>query len=384
MRYKNSTQVFAAVVIATIVMFFAMLIYYDPLKLFHKPWVYEKYLQGSMREQAAGILNNWQYNSIILGTSMLENTSSKEASSTLGGKFINISSSGSDYKERSIVLEYALYKNPKIKKVIYSLDYLGWTREGHPSIGIKYWDYLYDKDILNDFKIYINKKYLNCIFSINSKKECMGHEADFDRPKAWYKTVFEAEKFGGLENWFKSNDVQIKSTFKTILKATNSIENNSMQSLEGSDLGIKKSIKYLDDYIIKFAKEYPNVEFIFILPPYSRIKMATIAQTRKSDFRIYKESLKYLAVKSDVYENFKIYAWGKEAFVDDISNYKDLGHYSNEINSWMLQSIKNSHGLLGANNIESYLSVITDKALNYDLNIIGDKIKTFLDIKKVK
>ena len=74
-----------------------------------------------MRQQAAGIINNYEFDSIILGTSMLENTSAKEAGEKLGGKFMNISLSGSNFYERSFVLEYALRKK-EIKKIIYSLD----------------------------------------------------------------------------------------------------------------------------------------------------------------------------------------------------------------------------------------------------------------------
>jgi hypothetical protein len=50
-----------------------------------------------MRQQAAGIINNYEFDSIILGTSMLENTSAKEAGEKLGGKFMNISLSGSNF-----------------------------------------------------------------------------------------------------------------------------------------------------------------------------------------------------------------------------------------------------------------------------------------------
>jgi len=384
MGYKNRTKVFLTIVILVIIAFFAMLIYYDPLKLFHKPWIYKQYMQKSMREQAAGLLNHWKYDSIILGSSMLENTSSKEASEVLGGTFINISASGSDYKERSIMLDYAIYKQPNLKRVIYSLDNLGWSREGHPSINIKYWAYLYDKSILNNFKIYMNERYLSCIFSMSSKKKCMGYKVDFDRPKAWLKIAYEAKKFGGLENWFSSNDMQIKRTLRTILSTIKNIDNQQMQTLKGHELQVVKSMKYLDDYIVQFADKYPNIEFLYILPPYSRAKMATIAQQRKADFKVYKESLRYIVSKSEAYKNLKVFAWGEEAFLDDIANYKDLKHYSYKLNSWMIYSIKDNYGLLNADNIESYLGIVTDKALNYDLNIIGDKIKTFLGLDRVK
>ena len=40
-----------------------------------------------MRLQAAGVINNFDFDSVVFGSSMLENTSAKEASKKLGGNF---------------------------------------------------------------------------------------------------------------------------------------------------------------------------------------------------------------------------------------------------------------------------------------------------------
>lgn len=63
-----------------------------------------------MRQQAAGIINNYDFDSAILGTSMLVNTSAKEANEILGGRFFNISMQASNFYERSFVLQYAIDK----------------------------------------------------------------------------------------------------------------------------------------------------------------------------------------------------------------------------------------------------------------------------------
>ena len=384
MKYKNVVYTFIAVFFIPSLIFFSVILYYDPLKLFHKPWVYKKYLQSNMREQASGIINHWNFDSLILGTSMLENTSSKEASNILGGKFVNISSSGSDYFERSIFLKYAIEKKKEIKKVIYSLDNLGWVRKGNPSIKVESWDYLYDTNKFNDFKIYINNKYLTCLFSLSSKKTCMGFELDFDRPKAWYKFEHQAIKYGGFDKWLNSDDPQIKRAFKTILDTIKKIKSGNLQSDKKVASKITVSQQYLDKYILDIVQKNPNIEFIFLLPPYSRIKMATLAQHRKGDFLIFKGSLKYLALQTSKYKNFKLFGWGNKQFVDKIENYGDLKHYEYKINSWMLGAIHRNEGLLSVDNIDYYLDTISEKALNYDLFSLGNKIKKFQTSKNKK
>ncbi|WP_302616456.1 hypothetical protein, partial [uncultured Desulfovibrio sp.] len=73
----------------------------DPLQLFHKSFFHKDKMYYSMREQAAGIINSFEFDSVILGTSMLENTSAREASQKIGGIFVNISLAGSSFYERA-------------------------------------------------------------------------------------------------------------------------------------------------------------------------------------------------------------------------------------------------------------------------------------------
>ena len=63
------------------------------------------------------------------------------------------------------------------------------------------------------------------------------------------------------------------------------------------------------------------------------------------------------------------------SFLNDISNYKDLTHYHQNMNSQMLQSFKNKTELLTIENIEKYIDMSEKKALNYDIGKIADKIK---------
>lgn len=349
--------------------FFATLYVYDPLKIFHKPWIYKEYLQHNMRQQAAGIINNFEFDSIILGTSMSENTSSKEASKLLGGRFINISIAGSDFFERAIVLNYVL-KKKNIKKVLYSLDSFGglvYPRKGHPAYHLNDWSYLYDNNPLNDFRAYINNRYLKCLFSISSKKKCMGKKVDFDKPNSWEHVHSSLIRFGGLNNWNAR-------TFNVILKETNQTikDDKNLKKL------ILKSHQYIDNTLIKFVEKYPDTEFILFLPPHSRIKYAIKAQYNIPYFERYKANIRYLVNKSNHYSNLKIYGWGNNSFADHIENYRDLNHYASKINSFMLKAISKEEGLLTNNNIDNYLDDFTKKAVKYNLYELKAKVKDYL------
>lgn len=382
---KNKKIVFTFIITSIILvpLFFTILFIYDPLRIFHKPWMHKTYLQQNMRQQAAGIINHWEYDSVILGTSILECTSAKEASEKLGGKFINISLAGSYFFERAIVLDYLLEKKP-IKKIIYSLDNVGLVSTGKSdgTFKISSWAYLYDDNALNDFNAYINDKYLKCLFSLSSKRKCFGRKTDFDRPNTWHDLPDQSVRFGGIDNWFKAKEnEQIKYAFQMILTTIKNIKKGKIHLDKNLATNIKKSEEYIDKNLIQYVKKYPDVEFIFILPPYSRIKFAIDAQYEKSIFKRYKESVKYIVSKRNNLSNLSIYGWGNHAFVDNIANYKDPQHYEYKINSWMLDAIKRNEGLLTSSNINEYLDTFTDKSLKYDLYELGHTIEQYLNPK---
>ena len=221
-----------------------------------------------MRLQAAGIINTWEFDSIILGSSMLENTSAREASEYLGGSFVNISIYGSDFFERSIVLSYAL-KRKSIKKVLYSLDYFGLidSRRNINLYNKELFLNLYDDNIYNDFPIYFNDKYIKCIFSITEQQNCMGDKLDFDRPNSWYKNPKIKARFGGFERWLKdTNNRQMKRDFRIITDSVNEIKKNNIALDEFKYKKIEESRRYLDETILAFVRKNPDTKFIMVVP----------------------------------------------------------------------------------------------------------------------
>lgn len=363
------------IVLISICLFFISLVIYDPMQLFHKHILKEnknKFI-SDMRNQAAGIINNYDFDSIILGTSMLENTSSQEASIKLNGEFINISPSGSTFNERSVILKKAL-KEKKLKYVIYSLDAASIIK--HTERATTNFDYLYDDNPFNDINIYLNHKYLQCLGTASFESQCLGGVRDLDRPNAWHKKPKYIQRYGGLQNWFKhKNEKQIKESFDEIIEIGNKIKNNQIYMDKDINNTIAITEKYFDDTVLKHIIKYPNTEFILIFPPYSRVEFAIYAQYYKSEFEIFKHMTKYIVEKSTRYKNLKVYAWGNHTFVDDIANYKDLRHYEYKINSWMLDAISREEGLLTATNLNSYLDEFSTKSSEFNLIKFAENIE---------
>ncbi len=363
-----------------ILSFYLCILVIDPLQIFHKSFFNKKiYLYENMRLQSAGIINNYDFDSIILGSSMLENTSSIEASKILGGEFVNISIAGSCFYERDYLLGYSL-KKKNIKRVIYSLDpacYLSQARE-HSELKSKDYSFLYDDYIINDFRVYLNSKlpsiiidYLNH-FRIDSKRS-------LDYPMAWFNVDFLKETFGGLENWVKSKHHATKKGLDEIIYAAIKIEQNEIGNLENISEDIVKAKKYIDEFIIPVVSKNIDTEFIMFIPPYFRGNFAIMQQQAVKPYQIHKEVIEYLVEVSSKNSNLKIYGFEDNDFLDDIANYMDMIHYSKEINSLMLNKFKKNEGLLKTDNIKDYIVRSEEKAKKFDLIELSKKIKEKYD-----
>lgn len=349
----------------------------DPLRIFHKPIICKNSIETNLRLGNYTLINNYDFDSIILGSSMLDNTSAKEASQILGEKFINLSIDGSDYFERELILNYILnIKNKNIKKIIFSLDTWHFLNQNKGNITYPphKFDFLYDNKKFNDYKVYFDKYMLTKTLERFIKCE----NVNLDRPNAWFEIKDHYSRFGGFENWIKNkNNSQIRQAFDIIKNNTQKIKNGKIQSLENLNEQILKSKNYVDEYILKFVSQNPKTEFYLVLPPYSRIYNAIEIRTKKRDFLVTKEVLRYLVEQSQIYKNLKIYAWGDTDYPDNIANYKDLTHYSHKFNSQMLLYLKDGVGLLNSQNFDAYYEKFEQKAKEFDLMPYYGKIKDF-------
>ena len=102
-RYSKIHIIWIVVTIMlTIISFclFALItVYIDPLFHYHKPLQGYEYPLDNERYQNDGITRNFEYDSIITGTSMVENFKTSEANQIFGADFIKVPFWGSRYKE---------------------------------------------------------------------------------------------------------------------------------------------------------------------------------------------------------------------------------------------------------------------------------------------
>lgn len=350
-----------------VVIILGLIYIYDPFQIFHKPYFKEATFFTDMRKQALGIIKHYKFDSYIIGTSMLENTDSKEATNKLNsdGRWINISLSGSGFNERAVVLDY-IFQNQNPKHIIYSLD--GYHIVNSNNKSSLDWDFLYNNSLYDDIKIYMNWKFISCAVRFSNQEKCVGNIDDIYQITNWYKEYKEI--FGGFDNWIKhKNNDQINQTLIDIKNGN--IKNIDNQDIIG-DIDILAQQDYLHKYLIRFFRDYPDTKFSIIIPTYSRLfyRMQNIKGAYSDNskyFYTWEKSLRYFIAQSSSYKNVKVYGFDDLDYADDIANYKDLPHYNKDLNSFQLDAIKNQTNILTPKNIDKYLKTMEQKIKSYDI-----------------
>lgn len=366
MHFKALTRNFFLIGLIIVIALMASLVIYDPLHLFHKPWIVEKNrVHNDMRVQAAGIINNYDFDSVIVGTSMLKGTSAILASKKLGGDFVNLSPDGASISERKYIVNYALEKK-NIKNVIISFD-TGLNQNlivSYKKFPVNKFDFLYDNVVVNDIKAYWNYKFIKCLIRFSTSSHCLGNKRDVRRPLSWFDRQHGKNKeISGIENWFhkkKGRGKAIQSRIKRHLQRPIKLEDYNKK--------LKLTKKIINESLLLFIKENNKANFHIVFPPYSRFLYSLWKNKNPYKYRLYKETLKYLVTEGSKYKNLKVYSFDDSKYLNDLDNYRDMRHYNIDMNIEMLNSILNKKNIISSDDLVSFFRKIDTLNSDYDLD----------------
>ena len=271
-NYRRFAICFAGIVSVIVFSGFALcaLLYiYDPFMFFHKPYFREQTFMNDLRISARGIIDFTEFDSVILGSSIMENTSMQEANNKLDGKWADFAISASSFNERELLLKHIL-STKQIKQVIYAIEAFSLLNDNDKDMDSLREDkitrinpMLYQHNILFDFKHYLNKHTIICAFKWSKKSKCIG-EKWLPQFGGWY--IANKSAFSGFESWSDSTKQYIAK---------------SMQYYQTSHFNLvpfekQKLQDYIKRSVFRFVKSNPHTNFHFIYPAHSRILFVSI------------------------------------------------------------------------------------------------------------
>ena len=331
----------------------------DPYFHYHKPKL-DKYFYSldNQRSQNDGIIKHFDYDALIIGTSMTENFKTSEMNNIFNVKSIKVPFFGATYKEINDNLYTALDHNPNIKKVIRGLDYNKFIEDKNyirRDLG-KYPTYLYDNKYYNDVNYLFNKDVIfNRVYKMQSERKDIEFKPGIT-------------SFDDYSNWQNDFGFGRKNVLPNgILTSENS------DSIHLSEKDKKVLYENIIQNVTSIADKYPDVDFYYFFTPYSAVYWSNLNNEGKILEQI--EAEKYTIELILEHSNIHLFSFNNcVELTTDLNNYKDSLHYAEWINSLILQWIYDGRYKINKSNYLDYLNKEFIFYSNFDYSKLNNQI----------
>lgn len=321
----------------------------DPFQQYRKAQFY-KPIYDNERYLNSGLAKTYDYKQVIIGSSMTENFTLSDAKDILGlDRAIKFSMSGATAYEMKLTLDYA-YRHRKIDTVIYGLDlfsFTGNTTRLFAGAGT-FPFYLYDDNYLNDYRYLVSFdtfKFFVDSFIVPNPAQMF----DFNRMYQWQYKLSE----GDFNTKDRIDEWKEKYGFNP--------------DYTKSEYALKSMKENIDINLLPLIQNHPETTFYIFYPPYSILAFKDMKN--KGWLKSVEEFKHYVFLELAHYPNVKLYDFQASSEVTcNLDNYKDLLHYHQRINTWMLQQMKNESYLI-KNNAQLKSS---DRLLGKNINECGN------------
>ena len=210
--------------------------------------------------------------------------------------------------------------------------------------------YLYDNNILNDYKYLFNKEVVFKGLSGVIIYTLLG------------KNTTSFDEYSNWNNQYKAGKENVIKIYKR-----NKKENIKEEKLEKKD--IEMIDKNIEKNVISLIKKYPNTKFIYFITPYSIVYWDQLKQEGKIEKQIMAE--KYMIEKLLEYPNVELYSFvSNYGMICNLDNYMDYAHYMGNISDKILYWISKKEYQLTKENYEEYIRKNLEFYKNYNYDSI--------------
>ncbi|MCM1087221.1 MAG: hypothetical protein NC419_03625 [Muribaculaceae bacterium] len=316
--------------ISLLLLIIALVVLFDPFYQYHKPLPGLKSVLTDKEYQCVGTLRNFDYDSLIVGSSVCENYNNHWFDEGFGCTAIKAIRSYGATADLCYLLDVA-YQNRDLKYVFYNIDPSSLSSDTEPtyeSTGCPM--YLYDTFYLNDYPYVLNKDILlekipyMLAFSVKS---------DYDEGNSynWAQwKYFSAELATGMYNRLSAAKPMYEETYYE-------------EKLAGNIALLTKQVT-----------SHPETTFKFFFSPYSMLWWDNIYRSGERDSYLYNEKQAIAALLE--YDNVEIYYYqDEEEIITNLDNYMDTIHFSKDINQLICEKMIAGEGRLTKKNYETRL-----------------------------
>ena len=312
-----------AALLGTVLVVSAITSYFlDPSMYYRKP-SYRAFINP--RYMNIGIIKNYSFDSVIVGSSMIMNSNMESFRKKLGWNPIKLTWGATTAADLGMLTKAAIkYKNPK--NIFFSLDIFSFDTVPNTHQNIP--EFLYDDTPFNDYKYLLGYetwlRFLPMDALINSSLSL-----GIKLPQQ-FMVNSEIDKIGEWKDEFKFGKKYVIKELKGSAMAWIKKETSSQY--------FKTTTENLDENLIKIIQQDPGCKFNVVFPPYSVLPWTQALATGNLD-----NYLKFKSVACEKllkFDNVQVFDFQPiESIITNLDNYKDPTHFKPEFNEFMLDCV---------------------------------------------
>lgn len=351
---------FFALILAGMAVVGGMVIYIDPFFHYHKPQPQFFYRLNKERYQNDGIVRNFDYDAVIVGSSMVDTYKTTLMDEIYDCRSIKIPFSAGSFYETNTHLVKALDTHD-VKTVVRSLEFQMIIQEPdflrYDLGNITYPLYLYNNNPFDDVEYIFNKDVIFDVISEMAEKFVKGEKGGmtpFDRYANYmYYSSTEFSKEACLEGRTSFGEPKKMREFTD--EERKLVETNVAQNL------------------VSVAQDNPDTTFYYFIPPWSTVHWGE--EYEKGKLKRTLESEKLMVSMLVECENIHLFSFNMWTEITEHPElYKDPVHCTGEIHDEILAKMKANDPAyrLTKENYEEFLDREMEFYMNYDYNSIFD------------
>lgn len=310
--YTKFIRRFALTAALLLLLAATVVVIFDPFYHYHGPVFGLKAVVTKSEYQCIGTIRNFDYDSVLCGSSTAENYNNHWFDEAFGAKTVKAIKSSGTTADLKYYLEEA-FATHEVKHVFYSLDLF--ALDGDPEnnfVNDSMPLYLFDHNILNDVKYVLNK---DVLFEDVPYLLAMNLAGGYDEGASYnwwqYKTFSEEET---LSHYARGSEV------RPVLKR------------EEYQPRVDKNL----ELIVQMVEGHPETEFIFFLPPYSLLWWDSV--NRSGQLNEYLYAREQVMERLLSYENVDIFDFqSDDEIILNLDHYMDPVHFSADVNHFMVE-----------------------------------------------
>ena len=327
-----------ALMLASLVALVALV---DPFEIYHRALFYQPaYASETQMYSNAGVARSYDYDSIIIGTSVTENCRPSVYAQALGGSFVKLCMNGGLSRDHAKMMDIA-FRTHDVARVVYGLDLFAFSQYPTNQKAVTP-DYLYDDSLLNDAAYWFNESVL-----LRYVPQALARAATTPDDSARDTMYFwDPPEMPGRDGLLAQLDW------------TQPLE----ESLPPDTLSGFTQDNYAQN-LLPYIKAHPETVFTVFLPPYSLLYWAQQAQEGMLEVRLAQRA--QLAGLLLTEPNVQLFDFQtREEWTQNYDLYFDAIHYVSAVNDAMAHAIAADEGrVTDVSQVEAANDALRDSCL---------------------